>query len=196
MDEMNNQANLEPQQENTQLFADNPIEQIVKDAANIQNLVKQGTLNNQQGQYYMSRLAEKTFERLNQGGNVYRNAFEEFNKIKPDFFKSEGRNDVLNYLKQSKVLVDKDEIEQISKMVEKIENCAIQKYLKQQAHDKALNYENENAKKKLTANAQNATSFIDKNMTFTRAQIDKMSGAEFTKYEAQIMDQLRKGLIK
>ena len=44
------------------------------------------------------------------------------------------------------MLVDKDEIETISKIVEKIENCAIQKYLKQQSHDKALNDENENAK--------------------------------------------------
>lgn len=192
MEQMNNQ---EPQTENTQQFAENPIEQIVKDAVNIQNLVKQGTLNEHQGQYYMSRLAEQTFERLNLGSNIYKDAFTEFDKLKPDFFKHEGRNDVLEYLKKSDVLVDKDEIDTISKMIEKIENCAVEKYLKQQAHDKALNDENENAKKKLTANAQNANSFGNKNMTFTREQIGKMSGAEFTKYEPLIMEQMRKGLI-
>ena len=81
-------------------------------------------------------------------------------------------------------------------MIENIENCAVENYLKQQAHDKALNDENENAKKKLTANAQNANSFGNKNMTFTREQIGKMSGAEFAKHEKAIMEQLRKGLIK
>lgn len=192
MEEMNNQ---EPQMQNTQQFADNPIEQIVKEATNIQNLVKQGTLNEHQGQYYMSQLAEKTFERLNQGSNIYKNAFTEFDKQKPDFFKQEGRSDVLEYLKKSDILVDKDEIDTISQMIEKLENCAIQKYLQQQAHDKALNDENESAKKKLTANAQNANSFGNKNMTFTREQIGKMSGAEFTKYEPLIMEQLKKGLI-
>ena len=192
MEEMNNQ---EPQMQNTQQFADNPIEQIVKEATNIQNLVKQGTLNEHQGQYYMSQLAEKTFERLNQGSNIYKNAFTEFDKQKPDFFKQEGRSDVLEYLKKSDILVDKDEIDTISQMIEKLENCAIQKYLQQQAHDKALNDENKSAKKKLTANAQNANSFGNKNMTFTREQIGKMSGAEFTKYEPLIMEQLKKGLI-
>ena len=192
MEEMNN---IETQTQDTQHFTENPIDEIAKEAVNIQNLVKQGTLNEHQGQYYMSRLAEKTFERLNQGSNIYRNAFTEFEKQKPDFFKEEGRSDVLEYIKKSDMLVDKDEIETISKIVEKIENCAIQKYLKQQSHDKALNDENENAKKRLTANAQNAVSYSNKNMTFTREQIGKMSDAEFTKYEPLIMEHMKKGLI-
>ena len=80
-------------------------------------------------------------------------------------------------------------------MVEKLENCAVQRYLRKQAHEKALNDENEAAKRKLTANAQNSSSAGNKNRAFTREQIGRMSGAEFTKNENLIMEQLRKGLI-
>ena len=82
-------------------------------------------------------------------------------------------------------------------MIEKLEQSAIERYLKQQAHEKNLSDENEIAKRKLTANAQNNSSFsFNKNGIFTREQIGRMSGAEFTKNEPLIMEQLRKGLIK
>ncbi len=176
---------------------------LAEDAAKLQNLVQSGILTPQQGQYYMSRLAEKSFEinRLKQDSeqaapdvNIMR-AIEEFNKEKPDFFNSEGRYEVLDYLKNSNAVVDKDEINLISQMVEKLENSAIKRYLKQQAHEKALNDENEAAKRKLTANAQNTSSYGNKNKVFTREQIGRMSGAEFTRNEPLIMEQLRKGLI-
>lgn len=176
---------------------------LTEDAVKIQNLLNAGIINPQQGQYYLSQLAQKSFEidRLKKDMNSQVNpinpmqAFNEFEKENPDFFLPEGRMEVLEYLKNSKVLVDKDEISLISQMVEKLEKNAIERYLKQQAHDKALNNENEAAKKRLTANAQNAASYGNKNRVFTRAQIGKMSGAEFTKYEPMIMEQLRKGLI-
>lgn len=166
---------------------------------NIQNLVKSGIINPQQGQYYMSQLVN-SFDRLKQENNinseVINRAFEEFNNEKPDFFKSDGRSDVLNYLKKSCISFDKDEIGLISQMVEKIEKCAIQRYIQQIAHDKALNNQNEAAKRKLTANAQNHNFSANKNRAFTREQIGKMSSAEFTKNEALIMEQLRKGQIR
>lgn len=178
---------------------DNSQTELAEDAVKIQNLVQSGLLNPQQGQYYMSQLAKKSMERLAQDSYIPQAnplaAFEEFEKEKPDFFRTEGRADVLNYLKNSNVLVDKDEIGIISQMVEKLEQCAIDRYVKQQAHEKALNDENEAAKRKLTANAQNASFSGNKNKAFTREQIGRMSGAEFTKYEPLIMDQLRKGLI-
>ena len=173
-----------------------------QDAMNIENLAKIGVLNEQQRQYCMSQLAIKTLNGLAQGLNNPSlqpetvNPFEEFDKEKPDFFTGDGRADVLKYLKNSNVEVDKDEIDAISQMVEKIEQCAIEKYIKQQTHEKELNDENEIAKKKLTANAQNATSFAKNTTAFTREQIGKMSGAEFAKYEPLIMEQLRKGQIK
>ena len=155
----------------------------------IRNLVENGILNPQQGQYCMSQLAK---QRLTQDFNP---AFEEFNREKPDFFDTEGRTEVLNYLRNSNTIVDKDEINTISQMVEKIEQCAIERYIKQKAHEKVLENENEAAKRRLTANAQNSTAATNKNKVFTREQIGRMSGAEFTKYEPLIMEQLRKGLI-
>lgn len=171
-------------------------------AVKIQNLVQSGLLNPQQGQYYLSQLAKQSFERLKQDSTPEAfkanplNAFEDFNKEKPDFFNADGRSDVLSYLKNSNAIVDKDEINIISQMVEKIEQCAIDRYIKQQAHEKALNNENEAAKRKLTANAQNSSFSGNTNKVFTREQIGRMSGAEFTKNEPLIMEQLRKGLIR
>ena len=78
------------------------------------------------------------------------------------------------------------------------EQCipVLERYLKEQEHEKTLNSENETAKQRLRSNAQNASSDGDTNLVFTREQIGKMSGAEFAKHERAIMDQLRKGLIK
>lgn len=173
-----------------------------EDAVMVQNLVQSGLLNPQQGQYYLSQLAKKSFERLTQDYNpkAYEadtsKVFEEFEKENPGFFNQDGRSGVLDYLKNSNVIVDKDEMNIISQMVENVEKCAIERYLKQQAHEKALNDENEAAKRKLTANAQNSSFSANRNKAFTREQIGRMSGAEFTKYEPLIMEQLRKGLIR
>ena len=114
----------------------------------------------------------------------------------PDFFNKDGRLDVFDYLKNSEIEFDDGEISKISELVEKIENSAIERYLKEKEHEKALNNENEFAKQRLKANAQNTSSDGLKNLVFTREQIGKMSGKEFAKHERAIMDQLKKGLIK
>lgn len=178
-------------------------EDISKEAVRIQNLVNSGVLNYQQGQYCMSQLAKKSMERLAQEQipqttNINSaSALEEFSRENPNFFNTEGRGDILNYLQNSNFIVDKDEICLISDLVEKIEKSAVDRYIKQQNHEKILNETNEAAKRKLTANAQNSTSaFSNINKIFTREQIGRMSGAEFTKNEALIMEQLKKGLIK
>ena len=124
------------------------------------------------------------------------NAFAEFEAENAGFFNKDGRAEVLEYLKNSGFDGDKDEISLISKMIEKLENGAIDRYLKQSAHEKTLNSENELAKQRLRANAQNSNFDDVKTRALTREQIGKMSGAEFAKYEKAIMEQLRKGLIK
>ena len=178
-------------------------EDISKDVEKINDLVNRGVLNPQQGQYYMSQLAKKSTERLSQDNiqsalNRDANAaLEEFIREKPEFFRADGRGDILNYLQNSSFIVDKDEISLISQMVEKLEQCAVERYIKQQEHEKILNENNEIAKRKLKANAQNTSSLGNgSNRLFTREQIGRMSGAEFTKNEPLIMEQLRKGLIK
>lgn len=196
MEEMDNFENISSSAEQQLPEQDG----FAEDAVRIQGLVNSGVLNPQQGQYYMSQLAKKSLERLTQApiSNSFdsQNAIEEFSKENPDFFRADGRSEVLNYLKNSSFIVDKDEMNIISQMVEKLEQAAIDRYVKQQAHEKALNDQNEAAKRKLTANAQNSSFSGKSNKVFTREQIGKMSGAEFTKNEPLIMEQLRKGLIR
>jgi hypothetical protein len=92
--------------------------------------------------------------------------------------------------------MDKDEISKIAKMIETLENSAIDGYLKKSAHDKTLNDENTAAKSKLTSYAQNSAIDGNNNKVFTREEIGKMSGDEFVKNEKLIMEQVRQGLIK
>ena len=122
------------------------------------------------------------------------NPMEMFDKERPGFFEEEGRGDVRDYLKGCEM--DKDEILRIASLVEGLENSAVEKYLKKSAHDKSLNDENELAKSKLTAYAQNSSANSKNNRIFTREEIGKMSGEEFAKNEKIIMDQVKQGLIK
>ena len=127
---------------------------------------------------------------------VMQDGFAEFEKERANFFTPSGRSEVLEYLKNSNVSFDKDELSLISQLIEKLETSAVDRYLKQIAREKTLNDENEIAKKRLRANAQNSTFDDNKNRVFTREQIGKMSGAEFARNEKAIMEQLRKGLIR
>ena len=184
---------------------------IAQDFAKIQNLMQLGLINSMQGQNLKQQVLKKAFDtvlqnELTQQGSPSASqnvnfdkttVFNEFQKENPDFFDSDGRKEVLDYLKSEDVIIGKDELKKISSMVQNLEKAAIDRYLKKEAYQTNLNNSNEAAKQKLTANAQNS-GFQDKNSsrTFTREQIGKMSGTEFAKYEPLIMEQLKKGLIK
>jgi len=178
----------------------------------VRTLVQNGTISQQQGQYLMAQLARKAQEI-----NTYKNSLiqhvssavpnqqpqtnqpalnpmDVFNQEHPGFFEGEGRVDVLNYIRG--LDMDKDEILQISKLVEKLENSAVDKYLKKSAYEKTLNDENALAKSKLTSYAQNGSSDNKTHRVFTREDIGNMSGEEFTRNEKAIYDQLKQGLIK
>lgn len=170
--------------------ADKYKQMAVNDIKQIQDYVQNGVMTQEQGQNLMNYVTQKAFEKYTQCQNS-QNV-----QTTPEFFNKDGRLDVYEYLKNSNVDFDLDEISKISELVEKIENTAIQRYLEKQEHEKMLNKENESAKQRLRANAQNNSSDGLKNLVFTREQIGKMSGAEFAKHENAIMDQLRKGLIK
>ncbi len=175
------------------------------DVQKVRNLVQKGTITKQQGQYLMVQLARKAQE-INSYKNSTatpsgafqsmqnQNPMDLFNKERPGFFDGEGRTEVLNYIKGFNM--DKDEILRISQLVEKLENSAIDKYLKKSNYEKSLNDENSAAKSKLMAYAQNAPSDSNINRIFTREDIGNMSGEEFTKNEKAIMEQLKQGLIK
>jgi len=179
---------------------------VKKDLDVIRSLMETGLVTRQQGQNLMTEVIENAYRSItNQNETqaettisndteIQKDAFAEFLNSNPDFFNRKGREDVLSYLKNSKVNFDKDELLQISELVEAVEKSAIDRYLQKLEYGKTLNDENNIAKQRLTANAQNSNA-ADNNMVFTRAQIGKMSGDEFAKYESLIMDQMRKGLI-
>ncbi len=187
------------------------------DVQNVQNLVQNGVITKQQGSYFMAELARKAQEINNYKNSLGQNPaqmmpaqapvaptaqpqmpavnpMDLFNKERPGFFEGEGRADVLNYIKGYDM--DKDEILQISRLVENLENSAVNNYLKKSDYEKSLNDENAAAKRRLTAYAQNAGMDSNTNRVFTREDIGRMSGEEFTRNEKLIMDQVKQGLIK
>lgn len=200
---MNNIENISSQADNqTQALVDDAQsikQRVIQDVKLIENLVQTGVMTQEQGHNLVNYVTQKAFEKYNTAQNVQipqAQAVQPAVMPTPDFFNQDGRIDVFDYLKQANVDFDDDEISKISALVEKIENSAVDKYLRAQNHEKTLNIENESAKQRLRANAQNSVSDGAKNLVFTREQIGKMSGAEFAKHERAIMDQLRKGLIK
>lgn len=179
---------------------------------NIQNLVLQGRISQEVGRNLLTQLAQRA-QQINmyksaqgqadlQTSNVpnqapalpQQNPMDLFHKERPGFFDTEGRGDVFEYLKGCEL--DKDEILRIAQLVEGLENSAVDKYLKKSKYEKSLNDENNIAKSKLTAYAQNTGSDNTLNRIFTREEIGKMSGEEFNQNEKMIMDQLKQGLIK
>ncbi|MFI3301305.1 MAG: hypothetical protein R3Y28_07800 [Candidatus Gastranaerophilales bacterium] len=172
----------------------------------IQNLIKSGIVAKEQGQNLMQFVVKKAFDSISknvptstsqnsasnqntQGSNYLENL------ENPQYFEKEGRNQVLDYLKQSNANFDKDEMSKIVSMIDVIEETAISNYLKQQDHEKTLNNENETAKQRLRANAQKSGNASTEKV-FTRDEIGKMSGKEFALNEKSIMEQLSKGMIR
>ena len=204
---------LQDKSKNEQAQAKIQVEKaIAQDFNKIQKLMQLGLINSGQGQNLKKQVLKKAFDKLVQTEKIKRTlppalqtnqimnkneGFEEFSKSNPDFFTSDGRKEVLNYLKSGDVIVGKDEFSKISDIIRTVEKAAIDRYLKKVTHEKTLRSSNEVAKQRLTANAQKS-SFSDKNLsgTFTREQIGRMSSDEFAKYEPAIMKQLKKGLIK
>lgn len=188
---------------------------ISQDFAKIQKLMESGLINSAQGQNLKKQVLKKAFDMLVQTEKAKRGlvqmpeqnkqvevpvgknaVFEEFGKSNPDFFTSDGRKEVLNYLKSDNVVLGADELNKISGIIRTVEKAAIDRYLQNAAHEKTLRESNESAKQRLTANAQKSGLSGNLSRTFTREQIGKMSANEFTKYESQIMEQLKKGMIK
>ena len=179
---------------------------VLKDIQVIENLVQTGAMTQEQGQNLMNYVTKKAFEKYTLSQQNSQNpvnmmqqtpaSVQNTSGAVPEFFNRDGRLDVFDYLQNSNTAFDQDELSKISALVEKIENTAVERYLREKEHEKTLNSENEAAKQKLRAYAQNSAYDGNKNLVFTREQIGKMSGAEFAKYERMIMDQLRKGLIK
>ncbi len=189
--------------------AQRDVENMVNNDLNvIRSLMGAGAITREQGHNLMKQVIQNAYTNVttqnhdvktpvppeDKSGGI-QDVFADFAVDKPDFFNGAGREDVLFYLKNSPVNFDKDELLQISKLIESVENGAVDRYLKKLEYGKTLNDENAIAKQRLTANAYSSYA-PENNGVFTRAQIGKMSGEEFAKFEKSIMEQVRKGLIK
>lgn len=178
-------------------------EEFKKNLNNLQIVLNSGLINPQQGQNLLNHIIQ---EALNMNVQNMREdlttqisdkeSSNGFTSSEAKFFDIAGRNEVINYLKSGNVSVDKDELSRIAKLVETIENSAVERYIQKVAHEQNLEKSNLQAKQKLQANAQNTKSECKNLAPFTREQIGKMTSAEFLKNEARIMNQLKKGLIK
>lgn len=193
-------------------------ESIKNDLLKIKELVKSGLINSIQGQNLKKQVLKNAFDKIVHTERIKRTlnqvasnqktsseqtqinertiALDQFRESNPSFFTSSGRNEVLEYLKSSKINFGKDELNKISEIIRCVEKAAIDRYLQKEIHEKTLKSSNDTAKQRLIANAQKTSSSAEIARTFTREQIGKMSGAEFAKHEATIMAQLKKGQIK
>lgn len=190
------------------------LENILKqDFEKIQILIKSGLISSEQGQNLKKEVLKKAFDGLVQAEKIKRKltpaldykttinqnkiqGINEFSKSSPDFFSSDGRKEVLNYLKSSNANLGKDEINRISEIIRIVEKSAIEGYLQKVAHEKNIRESNETAKQRLKASAQKTGFSGNLSRSFTREQIGKMSSTEFARYEPIIMEQLKKGRIK
>jgi hypothetical protein len=187
-----NEQNISSQADN-QNFADAIKMQAAQDIQQIENLVNSGAMTQEEGLNLVNYISKRAFDMYTQNSQT---SNQKPSKETPEFFKRDGRAEVFEYLNNYDANFDDDEISKISDLVELIEKKAVERYLREIEHEKSLNSENESAKQKLRANAQNSTSEGSSNVVYTREKIGKMSGAEFTKHERAIMEQLRKGLIR
>ncbi|MBR6302057.1 hypothetical protein IKR55_04890 [bacterium] len=190
------------------------LEQLIgADVNRVQELVQNNVITQEQGQYLYNQLLKKAQlinnYKLAQQSNVSpaiqaeapdeedvpeESPMDLFNKERPGFFEASGRGDILNYIKDFDM--DKDEIVKIAQLIEALEHSAVDNYLKKSEYEKSLNDENAIAKSRLSAYAQKPASDGNMVKVFTREEIGKMSGKEFTQNEDAIMAQLKKGLIK
>lgn len=178
-------------------------EEFKKNLKNLQIVLTSGLINPQQGQNLLNHIIQEALNMNVQNMREdlttqisYKENSNGFTSSEAKFFDIAGRNEVINYLKSGNVSVDKDELSRIAKLVETIENSAVERYIQKVAHEQNLEKSNLQAKQKLQANAQNTKSECKNLAPFTREQIGKMTSAEFLKNEALIMSQLKKGLIK
>lgn len=178
-------------------------EEFKKNLNNLQIVLTSGLINPQQGQNLLNHIIQEALKMNVQNMREDlttqisdKESSNGFTSSEAKFFDIAGRNEVINYLKSGNVSVDKDELSRIAKLVETIENSAVERYIQKVAHEQNLEKSNLQAKQKLQANAQNTKSECKNLAPFTREQIGKMTSAEFLKNEALIMSQLKKGLIK
>lgn len=174
----------------------NEIDNIIKqDIETITLLYKQGKISAQEALGLKEHIElkaredrEKVLSKLN---NIDESlALEAFKQEQPEFFSSTEKLQVVEHLKALKGKVSKEDLHEVARIVQGIENAAISKF--QQMHS-----QNKAAKNKLNSVAQNKVQTgITPKRIFSRQEISSMSTDQFMKHQADIEAQMRDGLIK
>lgn len=191
--EPNYDNNAKNQNNESETYKEQVQMMLAQEFFNIEKMLREGKITQDQVAALTNQSIEKAKELLlnKQDSRINKNALDT-----TDFFNKNGRLEVLNYLKGLGTNFDNDEVNQITKLVETVEQNAVKNYLDNLRHGENFERENAEAKQKLNTIAQNATTASPYQRLFTRADIGKMSTAEFLKNEKLIMDQLKKGQIK
>ncbi|MDD3325374.1 MAG: hypothetical protein PHN38_09680 [Sulfurospirillaceae bacterium] len=172
------------------------IEEILRnDFSKIDKLVKAGIIEASQGKEAMQEVVKKAFDTVNNASEpAPDNAFAEFEKATPDFFNSDARNAVKDYISTVCPDLSKDDISKISALITSLEKSAVDSYAK---NEQISLDANESAKKRLSSAAlSGAQAHGNSFKLYTLAEITKMPPAEFRAHEKEIMKQFSEGKLK
>ena len=160
---------------------------------NLKTLIQNGVIPLEQGQNYAINLMRNYFQPTIQDSNP--NLKSQTSPVQSTV-SSENTNISSSINRENSQNISGNREDTLFALINSIAEQAINKYRQQIEHDKFLNTQNENSKRRLTSNAQNVVTETKSSRTFTREEIGKMSTKEFLDNEAAIMEQLRKGQIK
>lgn len=172
----------------------------------ITQLVLQGKLSQQQAAVLKNNVIQTAFgsavsapkaEQNPNGTTSCEDSFIQFEQSNPDFFATNARQAVKDYITKEFDALSTDELGKIAELVKQLETEAVDTNEQAKARDTSLTETNAQAKKRLASNALSASKAKSgSGRVFSRDEIGKMSTDDFRKNEAAIMDQLRKGQIK
>lgn len=187
-------------------FALENVKQVVaEDFRKIDRLTAMGRINAAQGANLKQGILQKAFGSVNMQGasspnasaDIMGDSFSEFEKSNPGFFSNEARKPLKEYIQQAFDSVSPQELIKIADLVKLIEDAAVKSFEKSKKIDESARLTNNEAKKRLASAVLSASkSHGAHGRTFTREEIGKMTPDEFSKYESEIMQQLREGKIK
>ena len=175
---------------------------VMEDMEKIISLVKSGAIPREQGMAWIKQFSG--FSEPQRAGTpaktdeppAQEQAKEPVAEQNGDYSASGNYSEIFDYLKKLVPSLSNENYQALSGMLGNIENKAVEKYNKQADYEKNLKNQNDSDKRRMTSNAQGYGYDGNKNRTFTRAEIGKMSTKEFLKNEAVIFEQLRKGNIQ
>lgn len=160
----------------------------------IDNLAAFGLFNSEKAAQIKQNLMNEMVKNKKTAQEPEMSALEEFLSENPEFFSN--RANLKNYLETVGVELDKEEFSKIAKLIEELENSAVNRFAQSSVYGDMLKEHNELAKNRLnTLSARGVGGSVDVNKVYTPDEIGKMSSREFKAKEALINEQMLKRLV-